>query len=179
MGTDQGNQLMSGGDDYGIGNVIWVIVVLAFVIMLILYLIRFLSRRNQSWFSSRSVRILGGVGLAPNKSLQLIEVGSSIYLIGVGEEIRLIDKVSDPEEVERIVAAFEQETSLHSGPLAPLVARLTEKLRKRNTIESQELEDDASFHELFESKLRQRPDRKDKFEKLRDEDNTTDRSGER
>ncbi|ALP35017.1 flagellar protein [Paenibacillus sp. IHB B 3084] len=160
-----------------IGNIAWVLFVLIFIIVLIVYLIRFLSKRNQSWFSNRSVRILGGVGLGPNKSLQLVEVGSSVYLIGVGEDIRLVDKVSDPEEVEQILAALEQEASLQRGPIAPLFAKIAGKLR-RNTAAQQQPEEETSFHEMFESKLRQMPNRKDKLEKLRNEENTTDRSGD-
>ncbi|TKH43144.1 flagellar biosynthetic protein FliO [Paenibacillus sp. FSL R10-2782] len=160
-----------------IGNIAWVLIVLIFIIVLIVYLIRFLSKRNQSWFSNRSVRILGGVGLGPNKSLQLVEVGSSVYLIGVGEDIRLVDKVSDPEEVEQILAALEQEASLQRGPIAPLFAKIADKLR-RNTAVQQHPEEETSFHEMFESKLRQMPNRKDKLEKLRNEENITDRSGD-
>jgi flagellar protein FliO/FliZ len=160
-----------------LGNIAWVLFVLIFIIVLIVYLIRFLSKRNQSWFSNRSVRILGGVGLGPNKSLQLVEVGSSVYLIGVGEDIRLVDKVSDPEEVEQILAALEQEASLQRGPIAPLFAKIADKLRRNNTAHQQP-EEETSFHEMFESKLRQMPKRKDKLEKLRNEENTTDRSGD-
>jgi flagellar protein FliO/FliZ len=160
-----------------IGNIAWVLFVLILIIVLIVYLIRFLSKRNQSWFSNRSVRILGGVGLGPNKSLQLVEVGSSVYLIGVGEDIRLVDKVSDPEEVEQILAALEQEASLQRGPIAPLFAKIVDKLRQNNAVQQQP-EEETSFHEMFESKLRQMPNRKDKLEKLRNEENTTDRSGD-
>ncbi|MEC0183379.1 flagellar biosynthetic protein FliO [Paenibacillus peoriae] len=160
-----------------IGNIAWVLFVLILIIVLIVYLIRFLSKRNQSWFSNRSVRILGGVGLGPNKSLQLVEVGSSVYLIGVGEDIRLVDKVSDPEEVEQILAALEQEASLQRGPIAPLFAKIADKLRRNNAVQQQS-EEETSFHEMFESKLRQMPNRKDKLEKLRNEENTTDRSGD-
>ncbi|WP_090735508.1 flagellar biosynthetic protein FliO [Paenibacillus sp. Mc5Re-14] len=161
-----------------IGNIAWVLFVLIFIIVLIVYLIRFLSKRNQSWFSNRSVRILGGVGLGPNKSLQLVEIGSSVYLIGVGEDIRLVDKVSDPEEVEQILAALEQEASLQRGPIAPLFAKIADKLRRNNAAQQQQTEEETSFHEMFESKLRQMPNRKDKLEKLRNEENTTDRSGD-
>lgn len=172
---------MNGGggiEGFSAWNAATVFIALAFIIVLILYLIRFLGKKNQSWFGSRSIRVLGGVGLAPNKSLQLVEIGSSIYLVGVGEEIRLIDKVSDPEEVERIVAALEQESTLQRGPLAPLIAKLGDKLRKKSHETPEELGGDITFHELFESKLRQMPSRKDKLDKLRNEDNNTDRSGD-
>ncbi|MDO7905821.1 flagellar biosynthetic protein FliO [Paenibacillus sp. JX-17] len=157
-------------------NIITVIIVLAVIIVLIVYLIRFLSRKNNSWFSNRSVRILGGVGLGPNKSLQIIEIGSSIYLVGVGEDINLVDKVSDPEEVQLIVSLLEQEAASQRGALPPLVAKLASRLRKEQPAQDIELEDSSSFHEMFESKLKRMPDRREKLEQLRKEDNTTDRS---
>lgn len=160
-----------------IGNIAWVLFVLILIIVLIVYLIRFLSKRNQSWFSNRSVRILGGVGLGPNKSLQLVEVGSSVYLIGVGEDIRLVDKISDSEEVEQILAALEQEASLQRGQIAPLIAKIVDKLRRNNAAQQQP-EEETSFHEMFEFKLRQMQNRKDKLEKLRNEENSIDRSGD-
>lgn len=172
---------MSGGgeiENFSVWNAATVIIALAFIIVLILYLIRFLSKKNQSWFGNRSIRILGGVGLAPNKSLQLIEIGSSVYLIGVGEEIRLIDKISRAEEVERIVAALEQEATLQRGSLASHMAKLRGKLRKQNDERPATSGDDVTFHELFESRLRQMPSRKDKLEKLLQEDKNTDRSGD-
>ena len=67
----------------------------------------------------RSIRTLGAVGMGPNKSLQLVEIGA-IYVIGVGEDVRLVDKISDPAEVALIQVAFEQDSGIHNGALPPL-----------------------------------------------------------
>lgn len=76
-------------------QLVWVIVVLAVILALIVYLIRFLNKRNQQMFRHGTIRTLGGVGLGQNKSLQIMEIGGCVYLLGVGEDIQLIDKVSD------------------------------------------------------------------------------------
>ncbi|GAB1155505.1 hypothetical protein YWY31_15300 [Paenibacillus illinoisensis] len=168
-----------GGADIGTNyyfQLVWVIVVLAVILVLIVYLLRFLNKRNQQWFRSGTVRILGGVGLGPNKSLQIIEIGGNVYLVGVGENIQLLDKISDLEEAQRIVDSFEREASSQQGSLSPLINKLASRLRKKEPPREMELEDTASFHELFESKLRQMPNRKEKMDKLLEEDNTTDRS---
>nr|WP_145408831.1 flagellar biosynthetic protein FliO [Paenibacillus xylanexedens] len=157
-------------------QLVWVIVVLAVILALIVYLIRFLNKRNQQWFRNGTVRILGGVGLGPNKSLQIIEVDGNVYLLGVGEDIQLVDKISDLDEAQRIIDSFEREASSSSGSLSPLINKLAARFRKEEPPREMELEDTSSFHELFESKLRQIPNRKEKMEKLLKEDNTTDRS---
>lgn len=157
-------------------QLVWVIVVLAVILVLIVYLIRFLNKRNQRLFRHGTIRILGGVGLGQNKSLQIIEIGGSVYLLGVGEDIQLVDKVSDLEEAQRIIDSFERDASAEQGSLSPLIAKLAKRLRKDEPPREMELEDTTSFHEMFESKLRQMPNRKEKMEKLLDKDNTTDRS---
>ncbi|MGG3279702.1 FliO/MopB family protein [Paenibacillus solani] len=148
----------------------YVFVVLAIIVALIVLLIRFLSRKNQSWMQGRSIRTLGAVGMGPNKSLQIVEIGGSIYVIGVGEDVRLVDKISDPAEVALIQAAFEQESGIHSGAMPPFMKKLAAKLRKEPPSEEIELEDTSSFHEVFESKLRSVPNRKEKVEELLRED---------
>ncbi|MWV43538.1 flagellar protein [Paenibacillus sp. HJL G12] len=155
---------------------VYVIVVLAVIVALIILLIRFLGKKNKTWFTSRAVRTLSAVGLGPNKSLQIIEIGSSLYLVGVGEDIRLVDKITEPEEVKLIMEAFEQESSSQSGPLAPLLEKLASRFRKQGPVSEEiELEDTSSFHEVFDEKLRKMSTRKEKMEELLREDNTTDR----
>lgn len=157
-------------------QLVWVIVVLAVILVLIVYLIRFLNKRNQQWFRGGTIRILGGVGLGQNKSLQILEIGGNVYLIGVGDNIQLLDKVSDLEEAQRIIDSFEKDAASQQGSLSPIIAKLAKRLRKEEPPREMEIEDTTSFHEMFESKLRQMPNRKEKMEKLLDQDNTTDRS---
>lgn len=147
-----------------------VLVVLVIIVALIVLLIRFLGRKNRGWMQGRSIRTLGAVGMGPNKSLQIVEIGGSIYVIGVGEDVRLVDKISDPAEVALIQAALEQESGTYNGALPPFMKKLAAKLRKETPPEEVELDDASSFHEVFESKLRSVPNRKEKVEELLRED---------
>lgn len=106
------------------------IVVLAVILALIVYLIRFLNKRNQQWLRHGTIRTLGGVGLGQNKSLQIMEIGGVVYLLGVGEDIQLIDKVSDLEEAQRIIDSFERDAASQQGNLSPLIAKLTKRFRR-------------------------------------------------
>jgi flagellar biogenesis protein FliO len=53
--------------------------------------------------SGKPVRILASVYLAPRKSIQLVEVGRRILVVGSGnEEVHPLDVITDPEEIEAI-----------------------------------------------------------------------------
>ncbi|MBQ4898950.1 flagellar biosynthetic protein FliO [Paenibacillus sp. Marseille-P2973] len=165
-----------GGGDVNLwGNLITVIAVLAIIIVLIILLIRFLGKKNSFLSQSRSIRTMGAVGLGPNKSLQVIEIGSSIYLVGVGENITLVDKISDPEEVIVLQQAFEEEGTEFAG-FASAISGLVSRFRKEPPQEVEELEG-KSFHEVFHSQVKRMPSRKTQMEELLkdQEEQSTDR----
>ncbi|KGE17516.1 flagellar protein [Paenibacillus wynnii] len=157
-------------------NLLNVILVLAVIIILIVLLIRFLGRRNQSLTSVRSMRTLGAMGLGPNKSMQVIEIGNSLYLIGVGESISLLDKITDPVEVALIISSFEDSSSNQKNFLVPLISKITNKLRGEVPSEEIDLSDTSTFYEVLQSKLRSAPERKEKIEELLSKDFTKDES---
>lgn len=74
------------------GSVVWVLVSLALVIGLITLLIRWLSKRSQLMGGARALEQLGGLTLGPNKSIQVIEAAGRIYVVGVGENVTLLDR---------------------------------------------------------------------------------------
>lgn len=157
-------------------NLLNVIIVLAVIIVLIVLLIRFLGRRNQTFMSGRSIRTLGAVGLGPNKSMQVIELGNSLYLIGIGENISILDKITDPDEVAVIIAAFEDQSSNQNNFLAPLISKVKIKLRGEVPSQEIELSDTSSFYETLQAKLRSAPERKEKMDELLRDDVTKDES---
>lgn len=158
---------------------VWVIFVLIAIVALIVFLIRYLGKKNRGWFGGRSVRTLGGVGLGQNKSLQIVEIGGSIYLIGVGENISLIDKISDAEEVEMLIGALERESAGPNIALPAWAEKLTSRFRGGSNppSETEEL-DSSSFQQLFETRLREASDRRRKVDDLLEKEESVDRSRE-
>lgn len=157
------------------GNLVTVIVVLGLILVLIVVLIRFLGKRNRLLTQSQSIRTLGAIGLGPNKSLQVVEIGGNIYLIGVGEDISLVDKISDSAEVTLMMQAFEEERTEFAG-FASVMSGLISRFKKEQPQE-EELEGTA-FHEVFQSQLQKMPNRKRQMEELlqNTEEQSTDRS---
>ncbi len=159
---------------------VWVIFVLIAIVALIVFLIRYLGKKNRGWFGGRSVRTLGGVGLGQNKSLQIIEIGSSVYLIGVGENITLIDKISEAEEVEMLIEALEQQSTGPNIALPDWAEKLTSRFRSRTGTASEEAEEleAASFQQLFETRLKEATDRRRKVDDLLEKEESVERSRE-
>lgn len=84
-----------------------VILVLILIIGLILLLVKIVARKDLPWMKNRVIQSLGGIPLGQNKSLQVIDFGEVIYLIGVGENVQCIDKIDRKQDVEAIRARFE------------------------------------------------------------------------
>lgn len=74
---------------------------LAFILALIYLLFRFLAKKN-GFIRSNVFQVLGGIPLGQNKSVQVVEIGGKIYILGVGQDIRLIQVIEDQEDVLRI-----------------------------------------------------------------------------
>lgn len=179
MGTDSGQLMQSSGVDGYLSSLLTVLLSLAVIIVLIVLFIKLLSRKNRMWQMNQSIRTLGGTGLGPNKSMQIVEVGDVVYVLGIGEDITLIDKISDPAQAARFIAALEREQPTAAWPTS--WSEWKERLRfGRNgrTIDSNtkpEETESVSFHELFHEKLERMPKRSEQVEQLLKDDIKEDR----
>src|SRR5690606_22294378 len=84
-----------------------VIVVLILVIGLILLIVKIISKNDLPWIKNKAIRSLGGVQLGQHKSIQVIDLGEVIYVVGVGENIQLVDKIHEAGMMETIRSRFE------------------------------------------------------------------------
>lgn len=164
------------GESSPLLSLVKVIFVLAVIIILIVLLIRFLGRRNQTLMSGQSIRTLGALGLGPNKSVQIVEIGGSLYLIGVGENISMLDKITDPAEVALIISKFEDQSSGQNNFLLPLITKIKAKVRGEVPSQEIELNETSTFYETLQSKLALAPERKEKMEELLRDDSLKDES---
>jgi flagellar protein FliO/FliZ len=162
-------QVTFSGADNLAGSLVWVIISLAIVIVLIIFVIKWLSRRSQRWGTNRSLRSLGGLALGQNNSLQVIEIAGRIYIVGIGENITLIDKIEDSKEVHAVIAALErqQEAAWNKD----LLSQWLVKLKNRNTQSEPEPSNEQwnktdSFQQMLHSKLSEQAERKQQLEDL-------------
>lgn len=151
------------------GSLIWVIISLAIVIVLIILVIKWLSQRNRTWGSNRSLRTLGGIALGQNNSLQVVEIAGRVYIVGVGENITLIDKLDDADQASTVIAALErqQESAWSKSQISGLLRKLNH--RNGNTEPEPsggQWNEASSFESLLQNKLSKQADRKQQLESL-------------
>src|SRR5206468_13085955 len=115
-----------------------VIFFLLLIIGIFYYIMKFIAKKSRMT-PGRSIRSLGGVALGPNKSIQVVEIGKSLYIVGVGQEVQLLEKIDNEAEVAYLTEM------MTSGPAIPgagfeTIGGLIRKLRSKRQPEEEEME---------------------------------------
>lgn len=86
-------------------NIVKMVVALFFVLALIYIVLLVLKRRNKLLQNHDLLENLGGISLGQNKSLQLIRIGSHVYVVGVGEHVDLMIEITEAEVLDALLHA--------------------------------------------------------------------------
>lgn len=170
-GEDQSIDSMFSADDYW-KNIVYVFGVLIVIIGLIIGLIRVLSAKNRGLMSSRSFKTLSGISLGQHKSIQLVEIGTSLYIVGVGDTIELLDKIEDEAEIVYI----KQSLSTAEGQMRFNLQSVVDRFRKSDKQAVAEIEDELSFQEVFYDKMNRIKQQKNEVEHILKNEDRTDRN---
>lgn len=165
---DSNNELLQNIDERGPSSIVFNFIKMFFALLLILALLYgiliILRRRKKLYQHSNLLENLGGIPLGPNKSIQIVRVGSSLYLIGVGDNIEMLQEITD-EELKTALLEEKEEDSL---PVANMVFNLFQGKQKKNNQKTLQ-----SFSENLQEELKKfRTNRKnlmDEFNKKDDE----------
>jgi len=95
-------------------NFIKMILALLLVLALIYFILNFMKKRNKLFQQTRMLENLGGVSVGQNKSVQLIRIGERVYMIGVGENVEMLEEVKDEELKQALLSEMEQNEEPHS-----------------------------------------------------------------
>jgi flagellar protein FliO/FliZ len=134
-----------------VGDYIKTLFALLFVIGLLFGLLKFVNRKNRLYDKSRFMKNMGGISLGQHKSIQLVVIGGSYYLIGVGNDIRMLKEITDPQEIDKLIEFYDGDTpDSTSGMLNQLLAKVAGKSKKSPYESSEEAPD---FSNLFKSRL--------------------------
>lgn len=126
---------------------------LLFVIALLYGLLRFVNSRNKTFQTNQLIHNLGGVGVGQGKSLQLMQVGNSIFLVGIGEDITLLKEITDPAEIENLTKIYEEKVDI--GKNIPYISELIGRLREKGTSRTKSEGKEPSFDETFQKRLQE------------------------
>jgi flagellar protein FliO/FliZ len=126
-------------------------IALGFVLFLIYFLLKFVTKRNRIFQQGQSIVNLGGTSLGQNKSIQIIKVGKRVLVVGVGESISLLKEIDDQQESKELIAEFERKQELVVEPkdLMQKVSNLLNPSSKANRSN----ENDGTFSTFFKEQL--------------------------
>ena len=137
---------------------------LGFVLLLIYGAMKLVNKRNHLFDSQKTILNVGGTTLGNNKSLQIVKVGNSLLVLGVSDSIQLLKEVSDEEEKEAILRAYQDrmESSINSEQLIGLFGKWKDKQSVKTT---------NSFSSLLKEQLKDLTnERKNKLERIKKEE---------
>ncbi|WP_194483515.1 flagellar biosynthetic protein FliO [Psychrobacillus lasiicapitis] len=138
---------------------------LLFVVLLLFGLLKFVNSRNKTFQHNQLIQNLGGVGVSQGKSVQLLQVGNSLFLVGIGEDITLLKEIEDPEEIEKLTKIYEEKQDI--GKTVPYISELVHRMKENVSSKSKNNEQkNPSFNETFQKKLREI--KKDRSDVLKD-----------
>ncbi|RKP55469.1 flagellar protein [Cohnella endophytica] len=158
-------------------ELIWVLFVLAVIVGLIVLLLRFFAKRNRGWGMNRSLRSLGGFSLGTNKSMQVVEWNGRIYVLGVGDDVTLLESITEPEVVASLLAEHDSATASAGVALPEWLRKLTGRSNPYNDdTSSAQATGDVSFEKTLETRLRQLSERKQRVEQLLEDSRSGDRT---
>lgn len=162
--------VVSAAGDVSAWEYIKMVLALIFVVALFYGLMKFLNKRNLTFQRNQMVQNLGGLSLGAQKSVQLLQIGKTIYLVGVGEDVQLIREITDPQEVEELLALYNEKQEF--AATSPYIAEVVSKFKRKNKQNSSTNTQQDSFGELFEKKISEiKQERSEELERWKQKEN--------
>lgn len=85
---------------------------LGIVAVLIYLLLRFLANRQFTGLqASGPIKVISATSLGNGKTLQLVMIGDSLYVLGIGENVQLLRHIPTGEEMDVVLADAEMKAS--------------------------------------------------------------------
>lgn len=127
-------------------SIIWSLIKMAGILVVMIGLlyvaVRFFTKRNRQMRDLHLLENLGGIPVGQQKSIQLVRVGSMYYLIGVGENVELLQVIEDEEMIHELASLAEER---EENGLLPGFIRNKWALDKEDTT--------SSFTHIYEKEL--------------------------
>jgi len=151
---------------------------LTIILLLIYFFFKFLSKRTG--FQNRGIyQHLGSLSLGQNKSIQAIEIGKKIYILGVSQEINPIKIIDDEEEIFLIKSSVEansqQSNDILQSMLKTPIFKKIKELHKSRTKKKE-----SPFENLLSEKMEQMKEKRvysiDQWLELNNEQEKSDKN---
>ncbi|BBN98668.1 flagellar biosynthetic protein FliO [Sporolactobacillus terrae] len=87
------------------------IVALLVVLALIYLLYHLIVKRSKRFSQVSALKNMGGVSLGANRSVQLVQIGTEVLVVGVGESVQLLKEIKDPEAIKALLTRENDQTT--------------------------------------------------------------------
>ena len=84
-------------------NFLKMIVALLLVLAIIYLFVKLIGRKKNISHRTKSLENMGGISVGQQKSIQVIRVGRRFYLIGVGDNVELLQEITDADMIEDLL----------------------------------------------------------------------------
>lgn len=128
------------------------ILVLCIVIGLLIALLKWMQKKSYFPHSDHLIKNLGGTPLGGNRSIQLIKVGRSIFIVGVGENVQLLKEVTDEKEISQLLKQYDERLD-RVMRTSNLVTIFKEKLEKNSSMTGAKQQ--SSFKQEIEKRMKE------------------------
>ena len=151
----------------GFWDYIKVLIALVFVLGLLLFILKYLNKRNLNYQQNAVIKNIGGLSVGQQKSVQLLLIGKSIYVVGVGEDIRLLKEIDSEQEIELLLDLVDGNQKNVST--TPYIAELFKKFTKKD--QPKDVSNNPKFNDMFNEKLgRLKQQRSDELERWKEQE---------
>nr|WP_246521408.1 MULTISPECIES: flagellar biosynthetic protein FliO [Ornithinibacillus] len=141
------NQSISSDNGSLVFDLVKLVFALFLILALIYFVLKFLNRRNKLFNQVKVLENLGGIAVGPSKSIQIIRVGSKVYLVGVGENVQLLEEIEDEGMKEEILSSYNQQSDFKPENLLSLLQRKDKQTNENSN------DTNANFKNLFSNEL--------------------------
>lgn len=128
-------------------NILKIVFALALVLILIYILLLFLKKKNKLSMHNQALETLGGISVGQQKSIQVVRIGEKVYAIGVGNDVTMLDEITDKKMIQQL------EESATEEPQAITFIQNWLLKKSKNTKSRNKHEKNHSFSKTLEKEL--------------------------
>jgi len=140
---------------------------LIFVLVLLVWVLKFINKKSAHFQQNNIVRSLGGISLGSQKSVQILQIGDTLYVVGVGENVELLKEINDSDEIEKLLSYYNEKQTITAG--TPYITELVQKLKGHSKKSGDE--SDHNFGNLLNQRLSEiKKVRRDELEKWKEKE---------
>jgi flagellar protein FliO/FliZ len=136
---------IAGKDESLFLDLLKMVMMLAIVLALIYFLLKFLQKRNRLFQQAKSLENLGGINLGSNKSVQLVRIGNKVFVIGVGENVQLLTELDDETLIQELLE--------NRNSLSPVTTTFPAFIKQWKESKGDKTVHSSSFKQLFNKEL--------------------------